>query len=427
MGFFLVVSLEDKMDRLMILVGVLLSGTLALAGDTLPKPMASGLASPASVAVGLDGRIYISESGESGKDGTGRVLVVDKSGKAVPFATGLDDPKGMVVWQNGLYVTDKQRVWRIDSKGKAVIFAAKTAFPSEPFALKGIAVDEMGMLYVSDSGDLKGKGGAVYRINPRGRASLVTDAHRVPALKTPAGIVLDGLSHLLLLDTATGELMRVRIADGSAVKIADGFEGGEGLAWDWSGQLFITSLQQGKVWGIARPGQEPVLIATGFESAAGLCQGPTEAAMLIPDRKAGTLTALPTAIPGHEVDARPLPLQGVPAFPELKWTGWEGTTEAGKINVLRPIFLTHAGDGSQRNFVIIQQGTIHVFPNDPKASKTKIFLDIRNKVFYSDNENEQGLLGLAFHPNYKKNGEFYVFYSLPRAEANQCALSFPRP
>ena len=112
------------------------------------------------------------------------------------------------------------------------------------------------------------------------------------------------------------------------------------------------------------------------------------------------------------MDARPLPLQGVPAFPELKWTGWKGTTEAGKVNVLRPIFLTHAGDGSQRNFVIVQQGTIHVFPNDPKAPKTKIFLDIQNKVFYSDNENEQGLLGLAFHPNYKKNGEFYVFYSL---------------
>ena len=265
--------------------------------------MVSGLASPASVAVGLDGRIYISKVDESGKDGTGRILVVDKSGKAVPFAAGLDDPKGMVFWQNWLYVTDKQRVWRIDSKGKAVIFADKTAFPSEPFALKSIAVDEMGMLYVSDSGDLKGKGGAVYRIDPSGRASLVTDAPRIPSLKAPTGIVLDGLSHLLLLDSATGELKRVRIADGSAVKIVDGFEGGEGLAWDWSGQLFITSLKQGKVWGLARPGQEPVLIAAGFESAAALCQGPTEAAMLIPDRKAGTLTALP--------DSR---------FPAMKWT-----------------------------------------------------------------------------------------------------------
>ena len=74
---------------------------------------------------------------------------------------------------------------------------------------------------------------------------------------------------------------------------------------------------------------------------------------------------------------------------------------------MRPLVLTHAGDGSDRVFVATEHGVIHVFPNDQKATKTKVFLDIQDRVVYDDNQNEEGFLGLAFHPNYKKNGEFF--------------------
>jgi glucose/arabinose dehydrogenase len=400
------------MGRLLVLVCILLSGSIVWAGDQLPQPRVRGLKNPASVAVGGDCRIYISEKCDAGKNGDGRVLVVDKAGKAVPFAVGLDNPQGIVFWNPSLFVTDNKRVWRIDDKGKAVVFAAKEAFPREPHCLKDIAVDENGILYVSDSGDKEGHGAAVYRIDHRGAVKFVADARSIPSLKGPSGLVLDGVSHLLLLDSATGELLRVRIVNGSAVKIGDGFEGGDGLAWDWFGQLFITSSTQRKVWGIARSGQKPVLIASNLQAPADLCLDPSGKFLLVADKRAGTLTTLSVAIPGDRVDDRPLPIQGVPAFPKLKWTGWEGVSEAGKVLELRPILLTHAGDGSQRNFVAIQQGIIHVFPNDPDVQKTKIFLDIRKKVFYTDNENEQGLLGLAFHPNFMNNGEFFVYYSL---------------
>src|SRR5207302_642346 len=78
---------------------------------------------------------------------------------------------------------------------------------------------------------------------------------------------------------------------------------------------------------------------------------------------------------------------------------------------LRPLVLTHAGDDSNRIFLGTQHGVIHVFPNDQKAKQTKVFLDIEKKVFYSDAENEQGFLGMTFHPQYRKNGEFFVFYT----------------
>jgi glucose/arabinose dehydrogenase len=75
----------------------------------------------------------------------------------------------------------------------------------------------------------------------------------------------------------------------------------------------------------------------------------------------------------------------------------------------RPVDLQYAGDGSNRLFVVEQQGIIRVFENNPNVSNSSIFLDIIGRVL--DSGNEQGLLGLAFHPDYVNNGYFYVNYT----------------
>lgn len=118
-----------------------------------------------------------------------------------------------------------------------------------------------------------------------------------------------------------------------------------------------------------------------------------------------------TSLAFAQVDQSPLPVKPVQAFPNLTWSGWQAETDDGKTYPLRPILLTHAGDGSNRVFVPQQQGIIHVFENSDKPQTTKVFLDISDRVLYKDNENEQGLLGLAFSPNFKTNGEFYVYYT----------------
>ena len=110
-----------------------------------------------------------------------------------------------------------------------------------------------------------------------------------------------------------------------------------------------------------------------------------------------------------QIDESPLKLEPVVAFADLKWSGWQAETEDGKAAPLRPILLTHAGDGSNRMFVPQQQGIIHVFKQDSK--ETSVFLDMSNKVAYIDKENEEGLLGMAFHPKFKANGEFFVYYT----------------
>lgn len=106
-----------------------------------------------------------------------------------------------------------------------------------------------------------------------------------------------------------------------------------------------------------------------------------------------------------------LPLKGVVAFPEMNWEGFEGSDENGLITTLRPMVLTHAGDGSNRNFVATQRGTMYVFPNDPKVERAALFMDISDRVQDFRKDNEEGLLGFAMHPDYKNNGQFFVYYS----------------
>lgn len=74
----------------------------------------------------------------------------------------------------------------------------------------------------------------------------------------------------------------------------------------------------------------------------------------------------------------------------------------------RPIDLQYAPDGTNRLFIVEQSGNIYVIENDSTTSQKKLFFSLKDSV---DTGNEQGLLGLTFHPNYKNNGYFYVSYN----------------
>jgi hypothetical protein len=66
-------------------------------------------------------------------------------------------------------------------------------------------------------------------------------------------------------------------------------------------------------------------------------------------------------------------------------------------------------DGTNRIFVVTQNGIIYVFPNNPSVTGPKVFLDISDRV--SQNGSETGLLGMAFHPLYVNNKYFYLDYT----------------
>ncbi len=106
---------------------------------------------------------------------------------------------------------------------------------------------------------------------------------------------------------------------------------------------------------------------------------------------------LTTTAVAADVDTSPVPAKAERVFRQLRFD--------------RPILVTHANDGSDRIFVVEQKGQIRVFPNQPDVDEMETFLDIREQVVYKDKQNEEGLLGMAFHPNYKQNGEFFLYYT----------------
>jgi len=73
----------------------------------------------------------------------------------------------------------------------------------------------------------------------------------------------------------------------------------------------------------------------------------------------------------------------------------------------KPLFLTHAGDGSPRLYVLEQPGRIRLLEQGVLSSTP--FLDLADRVLMDDTE--RGLLGLAFHPDYRRNGRFFVNYT----------------
>ncbi|MFW9905924.1 MAG: PQQ-dependent sugar dehydrogenase, partial [Candidatus Thorarchaeota archaeon] len=73
-----------------------------------------------------------------------------------------------------------------------------------------------------------------------------------------------------------------------------------------------------------------------------------------------------------------------------------------------PVGIYHSNDDSNRLFVVEQEGIIYTFNNSKLETSKEVFLDISDKILYGG---EQGLLGLAFHPNYASNGYFYLNYN----------------
>ncbi len=88
-----------------------------------------------------------------------------------------------------------------------------------------------------------------------------------------------------------------------------------------------------------------------------------------------------------------------------------------RLKFERPVFITHAGDDTNRIFVVEQAGRILVFENRDNVAEAKTFLDIASQV--RRRHNEEGLLSLVFHPDYKQNGQFFVYYSVSNPKRNR--------
>lgn len=135
---------------------------------------------------------------------------------------------------------------------------------------------------------------------------------------------------------------------------------------------------------------------------------------LLIEADADTLTARFINTDGTEIDQVRLtsPAAAAPAAPVAETASRlpDGSQYAWQPYVgglTRPVGLAYPQDGSGRLFVIEQPGQIRIMQGGTLLAKP--FLDIRGRV--GSEGNEQGLLGLAFHPRYTENGVFFVNYT----------------
>ncbi|HSL42995.1 MAG TPA: PQQ-dependent sugar dehydrogenase [Anaerolineales bacterium] len=107
------------------------------------------------------------------------------------------------------------------------------------------------------------------------------------------------------------------------------------------------------------------------------------------------ITETASAVPVTETSSSPT------TFPDPAAYQWQMMVSG----LERPVDLQP--DGSGRLFVIEKRGRIRIIENDQLLDAP--FVDITDRVGSSGNE--QGLLGLAFHPQYSQNGRFFVNYT----------------
>ena len=275
------------------LLALLLSAFIPVAqGVALSTQKISGLKMPESVVQATDGRVFVSEINGFGVDGDGQISVIE-AGQVKLFAKGLDDPKGLAIIGQSLYVADNKRILKLalsgPKQGQAEVFAAATAFPVTPLFLNDLEADLAGNLYVSDSGDLKGKGGAVYQINAQGQVRLLINGQQDSRILAPNGLLMDDTGDVLMVvDFAYGILYSYNLATKQLLDIADGFGGGDGVVHHANGSMFVSDWKNGKVFRLDMNG-EVTPLAASYQSAADIALTKDEKVLMVPDMKAGEL------------------------------------------------------------------------------------------------------------------------------------------
>ena len=275
------------------LLALLLSAFIPVAqAAPLSTQKISGLKMPESVVQATDGRVFVSEINGFGVDGDGQISVIE-AGQVKLFAKGLDDPKGLAIIGQSLYVADNKRILKLalsgPKQGQAEVFAAASAFPVTPLFLNDLEADLAGNLYVSDSGDLKGKGGAVYQINAQGQVRLLINGQQDSRILAPNGLLMDDTGDVLMVvDFASGILYSYNLATKQLLDIAVGFGGGDGVVHHANGSMFVSDWKNGKVFRLDMNGEITPLAAT-YQSAADIALTKDEKVLMVPDMKAGEL------------------------------------------------------------------------------------------------------------------------------------------
>ena len=187
----------------------------------------------------------------------------------------LNHPLGSDIMNGLLYVADIDTIrW----------FDMKTGEPRGSVPVKGalrfndIEVGMDGTIYATQTGDQTPDSWRVYRISPKGEATvLVTGA----PLNLPNGVAFDPDGNIVVVNIGSNEVLTFS-PQGKLLKTEQSTDAGnDGLVILPDGTKYVSSVRQGTVARI-RPGQKAEMIASGIPSAASMTYDPKRNRLVIP-------------------------------------------------------------------------------------------------------------------------------------------------
>ncbi len=265
---------------------------------------------PESLTRGWDGHYYVTMMGS--RDGNdpasttdGEVRRVTADGQISVFATGFDQPKGIVFSGEHLVFADMQTVWKLDQTGAKSALAGPDAFPTPPTFLNDVALDPAGRgVYVTEMGPIweangpdgllptddpgvlaKAPPGRIYHVSWEGTVTLVFGPS--PLMRYPNGLFVEPDGRILVCAFFLGDILAIAAGQEPQV-IASGHRSGDGVETDSAGNLIVTEVRTGKIFVRAPNGHPPRLLHTA-RSAADHYLDRATGTLIVPDTASGQL------------------------------------------------------------------------------------------------------------------------------------------
>jgi sugar lactone lactonase YvrE len=272
-------------------------GALPLEAQDHPAPLGrparviDGIPAPESVALGPDRAWYVSSFGEFDVKGDGAVYRVDpEKGTREKYATGLDDPCGLLFLGDTLWVADRGGVYRIQRGRAELVYAAKD-FPRTLHFLNDLAAGPQGTMYVSDTGDSTDTGhGAVFLLGRGKRPTVVPGSDTVAAQSSVNGLLPGKGDSLYAVGFRTG-VLSVTDGRGSWKDLARNLGAADGVDLVPGGALYVSDNGGGNLYLIPRTGRSrPVKVASGLEAPADLVVDRERGVLVVPENSANRLS-----------------------------------------------------------------------------------------------------------------------------------------
>ncbi len=242
-----------------------------------------------------DGSYYVSNinGGPLEKDGNGYISKINPNGSIViqKFIGGkeavLNAPKGLVLSGKTLFVTDIDVVKGFNKEnGKLTVTVDFSSFSAK--FLNDLTADSQGVLYTSDM--LTNR---IFKINPAKNYEISVYSNS-PELGGPNGVLFNPKTKNLMVVTWTkGEILEIERSTGKVHVLKKGLNGLDGIDYDASGNLYVSSFQKGEIYRIPLYGRGTITTYLGgLRTPADISYDRKRDELLIPSFEGNTVTTV---------------------------------------------------------------------------------------------------------------------------------------